>query len=358
MPYILQRLEYYRTPPSIGVIDTDSGYSEDIELCAGQKVPGIAFWTDRRYCRCGSRITKPSSEEEFDPILTVNLNYMCPSCAKSDQLNSCTINGVWRDNKWRVSCHRCYKWSSECANGFCVYIAMLNSSQTELKVGITRLGRKNQRAAEAGYSLMGILMPEGRNSLSLPEAEFLEKRVLSGQTIGSGVQALKINERFSRDIGMVGSDQTRKLTYDALLTYPTETDRGRFSEVLERVVRSADARCSSYMIDPEARELTPLTIAEIIEGQGFQVERAEFEKFAHNDLAGIDSQVFRGRRYRRIPDENRIIAVKGPCLVMETKGRPVVFRMNKHSVAGREIFDPKKTIDLGKASEETDLDWY
>lgn len=359
LPYILQRLEYSGSCPKIGVIDTDSQFSDEIDLGLGYDVPGFGFWTDKRYCRCGALITKQQPpEDDFDPVLAVNLNYMCSSCAKADQLNWCTLHGVWRDDGTKIACHQCFKWSSECANGYCLYIAALTPSLSELKVGITRLGRRRQRAAEAGYTLMGVVMPEGRNSLSLPEAEFLEKRIISGQAIRAAGETVRIYERFTRDLGMVGSDPTRKLTYDAFLSSSTDDGRLRFSEALESVILLANARLANYHSDSAAAELAPLAIGEIIEDQGVQMEREEFEKIRFNDLTGIKPKIFKGRRYRRIPAENTIIGVKGPCIVMTSDGRPFVFRLNKHTIAGREIFNPTTTIDHKADNGEVVLDWF
>jgi hypothetical protein len=358
LPYILQRLEYSGGNPRIGVFDTDSQYADEIDLGLGYDIPGFGFWTDKRYCRCGAKITKQKPSEDFDPVLAVNLNYMCPDCAKGDQLNWCTLYGVWRDDKVKIGCHQCYKWSSECVNGYCLYVAALTLAPSELKVGITRLGRKNQRAAEAGYTFMGVLMPEGRNSLSLPEAEFLEKQIFSGQAISVGSQVLKINERFTRDLGMVGSELTRRLTYDSLLCNPTDEDRRRFTEIVEKVTQLANARCTNYVADDAAAGLTPLTLGEIVEDQGVQVEREELEKLNYNDLVGMKSKTFKGRRYRRIPTGNKIIGVKGPCIVLNSQGAPLVFRLNKHSIAGREIFNPISIIDHKTDDKETNLDWF
>lgn len=358
MPYILQRLEYSGSNPQIGVIDTDSQESSEIDLGLGYDIPAFGFWTDRRYCRCGTVITKKQPlEEDFDPVLSANLNYMCPNCAKADQLNSCTISGVWRDERDLIGCHRCYKWSSECVNGYCLYVSMLTRSQSELKVGITRVGRRNQRAAEAGYTLMGILMPEGRNSLSLPEAEFLEKRIISGQTIRFENQCVKINQRFTRDLGMVGSEFTQKLTHDALLTELTAEDRRKFIDMIDCILRSANAKCADYQADSAAIKLTPLFLAELIEDRGIQVEREELSRIDPKNLVGLESKIYKGRRYRRIPIKNRIIAIKGPCIVMNAQGTPVVFRLNKFGVAGREIFNPTTIIDHN-SEKETSLDWY
>lgn len=359
MPYILQRLEYSGSNPQIGVIDTDSQESSEIDLGLGYDIPAFAFWTDRRYCRCGTVIMrKESLEEDFDPVLSANLNYVCPSCAKADQLNLCTINGVWRDERDLVNCHQCYKWSSECVNGYCLYVSALTRSQSELKVGITRLGRRNQRAAEAGYTLMGILMPEGRNSLSLPEAEFLEKRIISGQIIRIANQYVKINQRFTRDLGMVGSEPTQELTYEALLTELTDEDRQKFTYVMDCVIRLANAKCVDYQADSTATKLTPLFLAEVIEDHGIQVEREELARINPKNLIGLKSKTYKGRRYRRIPVKNRIVGIKGPCVVMDAEGTPVVFRLNKFGVAGREIFNPITIVDHKSDGKETSLDWF
>ncbi len=359
MPYILQRLEYSGHNPQIGVIDTDSQESSEIDLGLGYDIPAFGFWIDRRYCRCGAVIMKKQSlEEDFDPVLSANLNYMCPKCAEADQLNLCTIHGVWRDEKDLINCHQCYKWSSECVNGYCLYVSMLTRSQSELKVGITRLGRRNQRAAEAGYTLMGILMPEGRNSLSLPEAEFLEKRIISGQMIRIANQYVKINQRFTRDLGMVGSEPTQELTYEALLTELADEDRQKFNNVMDCVIRLANAKCTGYQSDSAAAKLTPLFLAEVVEDRGIQVEREELERINHKNLVGLKSKTYKGRRYRRIPVKNRIIGIKGPCIVMDSDGMPVVFRLNKFSVAGREIFNPITIVDHKSDEKETRLDWF
>jgi hypothetical protein len=359
MPYILQRLEYSDDGPRIGIIDTDSSYNHEIALNLGYEIPPFGIWGDKRYCRCGHKIVKrPATEADFDPILAVNLNYLCPQCAQLDQLNRCIMYGVWRDNEKGIACHQCYKWSSECINGYCLYIAMLTPSQSELKVGITRLGRKNQRAAEAGYSLMGIIMPEGRNSLSLPQAEFLEKKIISGQTITFEDQVLKINERFTRDLGMVGSEPTKKLTFDALLSEPSDEGKRKFTAILDRVAEIANTRCSAYESDPTATSLTPLRTAEIIEDRGVQIERRKLEGFNYQSLTGLTSRTFKGRRYRRIPLKNKIIGVKGPCIVLDTEESPVVFRMNRYSVAGREIFNPIATIDNKEDDREVKLTWF
>jgi hypothetical protein len=235
---------------------------------------------------------------------------------------------------------------------------MLTPSQSELKVGITRLGRRHQRAAEAGYTLMGILMPEGRNSLSLPEAEFLEKRIISGEIIRIANQYVKINQRFTQDLGMVGSEPTRKLTHKALLTELTDKDRRRFADVMDCVVRSANAKCANYQVDPAVARLNPLFLAEVIEGREVQIEREELSRIGPENLTGLTSKIYKGRRYRRIPAKNRIIGIKGPCIVMNAGGTPVVFRLNKFGIAGREIFNPITTIDRKRDEKETSLDWF
>jgi hypothetical protein len=359
LPYILQRLEYSGSNPKIGVTDTDSKESCEIDLGLGYDIPAFGFWIDRRYCSCGSVIMKRQSlEEDFDLVLSANLNYMCPKCAKADQLNLCTISGVWRDERDMINCHQCYKWSSECVNGYCLYVSMLTRSQSELKVGITRLGRRYQRAAEAGYTLMGILMPEGRNSLSLPEAEFLEKRIISGQVIRIDNQYIKINQRFTQDLGMVGSEPTQELTYNALLTELTDQDRQKFIKVMDCVIQMANAKCVDYQADSAATKLTPLFLAEVIEDPGIQVERERLVRINPRNLINIKSKIYRGRRYRRIPINNRIIGIKGPCIVMDADGTPVIFRLNKFSVAGREIFNPITIIDRKNDEKEMSLDWF
>jgi len=359
MPVILQRISHSRTPPTLGVVDTDIGEASEIDLTLGSSIPPFAIWTDSRYCRCGSRITKGKAMDvDFDPMLSVSLNYMCQECAKEDQLNLCTIYGVWRDDRSKVRCHQCYKWASECSSSFCLYLACLSSEEDEIKVGITRLGRRKERAREAGYTQMAILLPEDRNSLSLAEAEFLEKRIFSGTYVSWDGRSIKIGERFTRDIGMVGSEATRKLTYASFLQHPSESDRRFFSDLVQRVTEAGSQRCLAYAGDESAGTLTPLKMVELIEDSSGYAQEEILRGITSDRLSGIKTRTFKGRRYRRVPEPNQIIGVKGPCIILKSGDEYPVLRLSKNAASGRELFDPRMVVDLRQDGKEATLDWF
>lgn len=360
MPVIMERIDYRHDVPRIPFLDTGNGNDYPLDLYSGGSLPGFGIWLDNRYCRCGMRLDRTAKMSVEDPALERVLDYMCPNCALEDRINACSLKGVPSliVSEDAIECNKCYKWLSDCSSGYCVYLAILSDLATEVKVGVTRLRRIPQRAAEGGYSAMAILLPRERNSLSLPESHFIEKHLIKGLLVHWQDKVFTVNEYFRRDIGFVGKALTKKQTIASLLSPPSQELREMIEEIALSLIVKVENRGDRFRFSI-AKQLASLELVEVPDVTNGDVDEKKLRSMDLSDLTTLKTRRMRGRPYRAMPNPNTIIAVKGPCVVLKGADRCYSLRFSRQAVQGREAFD----YDLVKNSSDPSkyhitLDWF
>lgn len=360
MPVIMERVDYRNDIPRIPFLDTGNGNDYPLDLYSGGKLPEFGIWLDNWYCRCGRKLGRSAKMPIEDPALERVLDYMCPNCALEDRINACSLKGVPSliVKEDAIECDKCYKWLSGCSSGYCVYLAILSDLAVEVKVGVTRLHRIHQRAAEGGYSAMAILLPKERNSLSLPEAHFIEKDLIKGLKVHWQSEILTVDEYFRRDIGFVGKALTKRQTIASLLSPPSQELREMIKEIALSIIVKAENRGYKFRFSI-AKQLASLELADIPDVTNGDVDEKKLRSIDLSGLTTLKTRKMRGRPYRVMPNPNTIIAVKGPCVVLKGSDRCYSLRFSRQAVQGREAFD----YDLVKNSSDPSqcpitLDWF
>jgi len=362
MPIILEHIDYGYDVPRIPVLDTETGNDFSIDLYTGLVLPSIGIWLDKRYCQCGTELdlTSELSTNLDDPLLERACDYQCPSCAAEDRLNTCSLKGVPKliVSEDAVECERCYKYLSHCSSGYCIYLAILSGAATEVKVGVTRSQRIHQRAAEGGYAAMAILMPRARNSLSLPEAQFIEKEILKGIKIHWSDKTLLVDEIFRRNIGFAGKSQTKEQTLAALLSPPSDHFKGMIEEIAGSVISKAKLRSNIFQF-PIADDLGALQLVETPDVTNGDIDEKEMKLANLSNMIHWKSRSVHGRRVRLVPSPNKVVAVKGPCVFLRTADEFCPLRLSRFSIEGREVFNCRVLVGRGHPEQHSlTLDWF
>lgn len=362
MPVIMERIDYRYEIPRIPFLDTETSNDYPFDLYTGGNLPKFGIWLDNRYCRCGRKLESPAERKlNFeDPTLERALDYLCQDCAMEDRINICSLKGVsgLTVKEDTIECDKCYKWLSGCSSGYCVYLAILSDAAIEVKVGVTGLRRIHRRAAEGGYSAMAILLPEERNSLSLPEAHFIEKDLIRGLKVQWQNRILIVNEFFKRKIGFVGTDLTKRQTIAALLPPPSQQLQKMIDEIALSVVREVKTRGGLFKFSI-AEQLASLEVVDIPDIAYGDIDEKELRSIDLSDIVTLRRKQMHGRPIRVIPNPNTIIAVKGPCVLLKGLEKYYSLRLSRYAVQGREIFD----YDLAKKIRDPNqchltLDWF
>ncbi len=339
MTFILNRISYADEEPCLPLIDTEAGPIDSVPLEAGETLPNMGVWFDTRYCTCGARLDPSDLEESSQAEIVIKT--MCSECASRDFLNTCRIVGVKRPTGLQtVRCDGCFKYLTECSEGYCVYLAILTEDPSEVKVGTTKIKRIETRINEGGYAAMSLILPQEKSSFSLPEADYIEKNVLDGISLIHNSHILKIAQRFYRDIGFVGKTETKRNTLRALGLQPSEQLKNECRVIAEQAIKvSNNARMNS--VPSRLR----LEIEQTYLNENQIIDLSALQRIDEDCLYGLDVHVIKGRKYRELPAHTRVVAVKGSCVVYEDLDNhlfhSVVFGRNYQ---GREIFDPVKFL--------------
>jgi len=362
MPIIVGHIDYRHNIPRIPFFETETGNDSSMYLHTGRSLNEFGIWQDARYCRCGKKIDSTLKLEHTleDPELENACDYLCPDCAAEDNVNICSLKGVpdFIITEATIQCKKCYKYLSNCASGYCVYLAILSNTPTEVKVGVTGLHRYTQRAAEGGYAAMVILLPKNSNSLSLPEAQFIEKKLIKGLRIWWQQKSLSVDEYFLRDLGDVGKDTTRQMTLAALLSPPS----GQLTKIVEEIASSVISRVrerSRNYNSPAVKQLASLEVVDYPDITNGDVDEEELNSINLSNMTTIKTRKLQGRPARLIPGSNRIIAVKGPCVLLRSSDVIYSLKLSRSAVEGKEVFDPKYITKVHNSSQPcmTLLNW-
>ena len=362
MPIIMERIDYRCEIPSMPFLDTKTGNYHARDLYTGGNLPKFGIWLDKRYCRCG-RSLESSAELELgleDPVLERALDYLCPVCAMEDRINLCSLKGIprliVRDSA--IECDKCYKYPSFCSSGYCVYLAILSDAPIEVKVGITRVQRVHQRAVEGGYSAMAVLLPKERNFLSLPEAQFIEKNLVKSIRVHWQNRVLIVNEFFRRNIGFVGKDLTKRQTLAALLSPPSQQLRKTIEDIALSVIPEIRRR-GGLLKFSIVEQIAHLEIVDIPDVTNGDVDYKELKSIDLSDIVNLKRRQMHGRPIRLIPNPNKIIAVKGPCVLLRGAKKCYSLRLSRFAVQGREVFDYELVKNTGDSEQRyRTLDWF
>jgi hypothetical protein len=205
---------------------------------------------------------------------------------------------------------------------------------------------------------MAVLLPAERTSLSLPEAQFIEKDIMSGINIRWKQQILTTREAFRRDIGFARKDPTKLQTIAAFLSPPSLLLKAEIESVALLIIAEAKKRCRSFPFSAVER-LSALEIVEIPEITNGDIQEDKLRSMDLSKLETLPKRRLLGRPCISIPSPNEIIAVKGPGIVLKNESRYYAFRLSRRSVQGREVFD----YDIVKRTGQFEptirpLDWF
>lgn len=335
MPTIMERVDYSTGVPRIPFLRTETSDKEFYELHAGSTFPRIGIWLDKRFCSCGKELGLPNTTASYleNSNLKRILDYSCPDCALKDTVNVCSLKGIPRliVDEEAVRCETCYKYPAVCASGYCVYLAVLSDKALEVKVGVTKCKNVKKRAAEGGYAAMAILLPPERDSLSLPEAQFIEKNLIKGMRIGFEKNIFVVDEAFKRDIGFVGKDLTKQQTIAALLSSPSKQLESMMTSIASKVISEAKKRGNVFGFSVVKR-LALLEIVDIPEITNGDIDEKELLSIDPTNITTIRRKQMQGRPVRIVPNMNSIVAVKGPCVMLRSSEKCYCFRLSRHAV--------------------------
>jgi len=341
MTVILNRISYTDGEPCLPLIDTHAGITNPIPLIVNDPIPNIGVWFDARYCTCGSRLDSRDVDEAAQA--EINIKTLCTKCGELDFVNVCSITGVKRSptDLDSVRCAMCYKFMTECAEGYCVYVAILTDDPFEAKVGTTKLSRAETRIKEGGYAAMSVILPQEKSSFSLPEADYIEKRVIDEISFEHNSHIIRASQYFHRKIGYVGNVETKRNTLRALRLQPSEPLKNECESIAKKVVQHSNI---TRMVSLPSR--LRLEVEQTYMNENEAIDRSALQRISENCLNNLDKHIINGRAYREMPAYSQIVAVKGDCVLLEDLNKrsfySVVFSRGNYQ--GREIFNPAKVL--------------
>jgi len=340
MPTIINRLSHLSDEPCLPLTDTVTAETNDYPIVPGLPPPGIGAWLDSRFCTCGAALNPREVEENLEPALSVKT--ICSACEARDYLNVCRIAGVIRPlaNPESIDCIRCYKYLHECSTGYCVYVAIMTDHPTEIKVGTTKLSRVDTRVREGGYAALSVFLPKSRSYLSLPEADYIEKKVIDGLQVKNDNGKMSVNQYFYRKVGYVGKDETKANTLKAFKLLPSDSLREECETLAHQVLSAVKSQklSESELLDLELDQT-------YLNGNDF-VDFNALAKVDLSQLRPLERRVTRGRPYRELPATSTVVGVKGACvLVFSPEDREYYsILFDRRSYQGREAFDPSEVL--------------
>jgi hypothetical protein len=345
--------------PKIPFVETETQDDFSIDLQTGNSLDEFGMWYDARYCRCGRKLDFATDNE--NSVTEKKYGYLCPDCAAEDRVNVCSLTGVpgFITTKGILQCSRdCYKYLSNCAAGYCVYLAILSPTPAEVKVGVTGLHRITQRAAEGGYAAMAVLLPANSSSLSLPEAQFIEKKLIKGVQVLHQQRSLRVDEYFLREIGDVGKDTTKQITVAAMLSSSSIQPKKAIEEIAQSVISKVGKQHSSCS-SPVVKQLAALEVSSVPDVANGDIDEKELMTINFSKMITIKTKKIKGRSAKAIPFPNNIIAVKGSCVLLKSSDYVYSLKLSRSAVEGREVFDPSSELKTSISSPpRITLDWF
>lgn len=352
MPIIVNRLSHQGGEPCLPITDTGTHYTNELSLVPGLPPPSIGVWLDSRFCTCGNALNSREVDENAESQMTVKT--MCPECETRDFFNVCSVAGVIRPpaQPSSVECVKCYKYLSECSSGYCIYVAIMTDHAQEVKVGTTKLSRVDARVREGGYAAMTVLLPRTRSSISLPEADYLEKRVIDGLSLAQSGMQLRVSQYFFKKVGYVGKPETKANTMKALGLLPSESVKLECEGLAEQVIQGVRGRAGS------PSELVDLEIDRTCLNENDYVDFGALSKVDLSLLRPLERHIIKGRPYRELPASANVIGVKGFCVLISDSANGAYHSVlfDRRSYQGREAFDPAGV--LPGRQNATLLQWF